>query len=255
MPPQRKGRLPQYSRGQLEYFKPSSSNSNPSAYSRRPKMASQLSTSTHLFWLRKAPVDSALWLPFLKLHATSSDNHPWCPSWFHTQDRSYEGILLNSSRKRFHEVLWCCHTISRRQSIHTLSHGNAWVWALEEITCRVLGDLLEEGIVVKLADDLYCGADTPEQLVVNFSRVLAALNRYDLKLSASKTVIAPRKTTILGLIWQQGTLSVSSQRTATLASCEMPTKVKAMRSFLSAYKVLSRVISGCSSLLAHLRRL
>lgn len=35
-------------------------------------------------------------------------------------------------------------------------------------TCRVLGDLLEEGIVVKLADDLYCGADTPEQLVVNF---------------------------------------------------------------------------------------
>lgn len=37
--------------------------------------------------------------------------------------------------------------------------------------------LLEEGIVVKLSDDLYCGADTPEQLVVNFSRVLAALNQ------------------------------------------------------------------------------
>ena len=26
--------------------------------------------------------------------------------------------------------------------------------ALEELTCRVLGDLLEEGVVVKLADDL-----------------------------------------------------------------------------------------------------
>lgn len=111
--------------------------------------------------------------------------------------------------------------------------------ALEELTCRVLGDLLEEGIVVKLADDLYCGADTPEQLVVNFSRVLAALNRCDLRLSASKTVIAPRKTTILGWIWQQGTLSASPHRTATLASCEMPTKVKAMRIFLGAYKVLS----------------
>lgn len=61
--------------------------------------------------------------------------------------------------------------------------------AFKELTCRVMGDLLEEGIVVKLAADFfYCGADTPEQLVVNFSRVLAALNRCNLQLSASKTV-------------------------------------------------------------------
>lgn len=72
------------------------------------------------------------------------------------------------------------------------------------------------------------------------------------KMSASKTVFAPRKTTILGWIWQQGTLSASPHRTATLASSEMPTKVKAMRSFLGTYKVLSRVIPGCSSLLAPL---
>lgn len=72
------------------------------------------------------------------------------------------------------------------------------------------------------------------------------------KMSASKTVFAPRKTTILGWIWQQGTLSASPHCTATLASSEMPTKVKAMRSFLGTYKVLSRVIPGCSSLLAPL---
>ena len=39
--------------------------------------------------------------------------------------------------------------------------------ALEELTCRVLGDLLEEGVVTKLADDLYCGGDTPEELLCN----------------------------------------------------------------------------------------
>lgn len=94
---------------------------------------------------------------------------------------------------------------------------------MEELACKVLGDLLEEGIVVKQADDLYCRADTPEQLV-NFTRVLAAPNRCNLKLSTSKTVIAPRKTTILGWIWQQGTLSARPHRTATLASSEMPTK-------------------------------
>lgn len=139
-----------------------------------------------------------------------------------------------------------------RQSIHTLSQGMPGSeTALEELTCRVLGDLLEEDIVVKLADDLYCGADTPEQLVVKFFEGSAARNRCDLKLSASKTVIPPRET-ILGWIWQQGSLSDSPHRIATLASCEMLTKVKAIRSFLGAYTVLFRVIPGCSSLLAPL---
>lgn len=72
--------------------------------------------------------------------------------------------------------------------------------ALKELTCVVLGDLLEKGIVVKLVDDLYYRENTQKQLLVNFSRVTAALNRCDLKLSSSKTVIAPRKTTVLGWI-------------------------------------------------------
>jgi hypothetical protein len=47
--------------------------------------------------------------------------------------------------------------------------------ALEELMCRILGELLSEGIVTKLADDLYCGADTPEELLRNWERVLAVL--------------------------------------------------------------------------------
>ena len=37
--------------------------------------------------------------------------------------------------------------------------------ALEEMMCHVLGDLQQEGIVVKLADDLYCGGNTHEELL------------------------------------------------------------------------------------------
>ena len=37
--------------------------------------------------------------------------------------------------------------------------------ALAELMCRVLGGLLEEGAVTKLADDLYCGGNTPSQLL------------------------------------------------------------------------------------------
>lgn len=59
--------------------------------------------------------------------------------------------------------------------------------------------------------------------------------------------IAPRKTTILGWILQQGPLSARPHRRAT-AFCEMPNKVIAMRSLLG----LSREITGYSSLLAPL---
>lgn len=34
---------------------------------------------------------------------------------------------------------------------------------LEELMCRVLGDHLQAGFVSKLADDLYCGGNTPEE--------------------------------------------------------------------------------------------
>jgi len=37
--------------------------------------------------------------------------------------------------------------------------------ALEEIMCCVLGDLLQQGIVTKIADDLYCGGNSPQELL------------------------------------------------------------------------------------------
>ena len=39
--------------------------------------------------------------------------------------------------------------------------------ALEELMCRVLFNLLQEGVVAKLADDLHCGGDTPDELLEN----------------------------------------------------------------------------------------
>ena len=114
--------------------------------------------------------------------------------------------------------------------------------ALEELTCRVLGHLLQKGIVVKIADDLYCGGNTPHELLENWKKVLQALCQCDLRLSASKTVVNPTSTTILGWIWRSGTLQASPHRIATLASCPAPETVARMRSFIGAYKVLARVL-------------
>ena len=127
--------------------------------------------------------------------------------------------------------------------------------ALEELMSRVLGDLLQEGVVAKVADDLYCGGSTATELLYNWERVLKALQTADLNLSARKTVIAPKSTTILGWVWSDRKLTASPHRIATLSSCSLPTTIKALRSFLGAYKFLARVIPNCSTFLSPLETL
>ena len=118
--------------------------------------------------------------------------------------------------------------------------------------CRVLGDCLQNGIAAKLADDLYCGADSPEALLENWRRILQALQKCNLHLSPSKTLICPHSTTILGWIWTEGRLSASPHRIATLSSCPPPDTVRGLRSFIGAYKVLGRVLPKCSHIIAPL---
>jgi hypothetical protein len=52
--------------------------------------------------------------------------------------------------------------------------------------CRILGDCLEDGIAAKLADDLYCGADSPEELLINWKRIL------DASKSAISSILHPK---------------------------------------------------------------
>ena len=127
--------------------------------------------------------------------------------------------------------------------------------ALEQLMCRIVGSLVEEGVVAKIADDLYCGGNSEAELLENWRRVLALLNEAGVKLSASKTVIAPRETTILGWIWQQGSIRASPHKIAPLSTCELPKTTKSLRSFLGAYKILARVIPNCSEFLKPLEKL
>ena len=120
--------------------------------------------------------------------------------------------------------------------------------------CKVLGDLLHEGIIAKLADDLFCGGQTSEELYDNWHKVLKILNSCNLCLSATKTIVAPESTMILGWCWEKGTTTASDPRISSLTSCKPPEKVKGMRSFIGAYKVLSRVSPGCASNLSTLEK-
>ncbi len=94
--------------------------------------------------------------------------------------------------------------------------------ALEEVMCRVLGDMIESGKVVKLADNLYCGGNSLSELCRNWEELLRLLSRNDLHLSASQTIINPKSTNILGWVWTQGYLSASPHSVCSLALDDMP---------------------------------
>lgn len=98
----------------------------------------------------------------------------------------------------------------------------------------------------------HCGGNNPQELLQNWKRVLQARYRCDPRLSPCRAIINPKTTTVLVWIWSSGTLCASQHRVNTLASCPTPDSVGQMRSFAGAYKVLSRVLPGCSSLLAPL---
>ena len=121
--------------------------------------------------------------------------------------------------------------------------------ALEELMNRTLGHLVQAGCVAKIADDLYCGGDTPEDALVAWEGILKSLADNGLGLSATKTVIFPKSTVVLGWIWCDGTLQASPHRLSALAAVDPPKTVKALRSFIGAYKVLSKVIQGYSDLI------
>lgn len=264
-PPQRKGRLPQYSRDKLVelqqkfdelenlgvFVKPETAGVqaeylNPSFLIKKPNGGHRLVTAFADVGRYSKPqpslmpdVDSTLrhigkWKYLIKCDLTSAfDKIP-----LHRDSMKYCGVATPFKGVR----------VYARSAMGMPGSETA----LEELLCRILGDLLEDGIVVKLADDLYCGADTPEELLDNWVCLIKMLQRNNLTLSASKTVIAPKSVSLLGWHWSQGTLKASSHRIATLSSCQPPTTVHGLRSFVGSYKVLARVIEGCATFMAPL---
>ena len=124
--------------------------------------------------------------------------------------------------------------------------------------CHVLGDFLQEGCATKLADDLYCGGDTPQELIANWSRILDALARCNLRLSATKTVICPKTTTILARTCSQGSLSASPHRIAPAlcsspaetcrGECSASPRITSFLTTVSRYQVILQHLAGAADL-------
>ena len=123
---------------------------------------------------------------------------------------------------------------------------------LDQLMFRILGNLIYEGVVMKIADDLYVGGNDVQSLLYNWERVLQLFEQTNLRLSPAKTVICPVNTTVLGWIWSAGSISVSPHKINPLTQCSLPTTVKGLRAWCGAAKHIKACIPHYSSILADL---
>lgn len=268
LPPQRKGRLPQYDRNKLEELQQKFDELESKGVFKRPEEVDvSIEYLNPSFLVKKANGGHRLVTAFSEVGRYSKPQPSLMPDIDSTlrQIAKWKYVITTDLTNAFyqiplsHDSMKYCGVATPFKGVRVYVRSAMGMpgseTSLEELMCRVLGELLQEGVVTKIADDIYCGGDTPKELLHNFRRMLHALHINGLCLSAPKTVIAPLRTTILGWIWSAGTLSANPHRIATLASCPLPEKVSSLRSFIGAYKILARVIPRCSALLGPLDEL
>ena len=106
----------------------------------------------------------------------------------------------------------------------------------DELTDKLLGDLVLEGKVVKLADNVYFGGETIQKLHDVFHEIMKRCQLSNLRIKPKKIHLNIANADILGLHWSRGKLSPSVHKLDPLASCERPKTVKGMRSFLGGVR-------------------
>eukprot|EP00794_Sanderia_malayensis_P001407 gene1407-1555_t len=265
LPPQHKGRLPQYARHKLVELQEKFDTLEQAGVFIRPEdhhiVAEYLNPS---FLIKKPSGGHRLVTAFSEVGRYAKPQPSLMPN-VHSTLRHiarWKYIIQSDLTSGFYQIplakesMKYCGIVTPFKGVRVYARSAMGMpgseTAPEELMCRVLGDLVTKGIIVKLVDDLFCGGDSSEELLCNWRAVLTALHQSNLRLSAHKTTVAPCSTTILGWIWEDGTLQASSHRTAALSRCEPPPIVKGLRSFLGAYKILAHVMKNCSHLLSPL---
>ncbi|KAH3874557.1 hypothetical protein DPMN_037803 [Dreissena polymorpha] len=265
LPPQRKGRVPQYARDKLVELQAKFDDLEEKGVFARPEDVDvSVEYLNPSFLVKKAQGGYRLVTAFSEVARYSKPQPSLMPD-VDTILRTiapWKYLIVTDLTSAFYQIplskdsMKYCGVVTPFKGVRVYTRTAMGMpgseTALEEVMCRVLGECLEDGIVAKLADDLYCGADTLSALFENWKRVLTALDKANLKLSPTKTIICPTTTTILGWTWSNGTLSASKHKLSALCTCTTPETVKGLRSFIGAYKILGRVIPNTSRYLSQL---
>jgi len=116
----------------------------------------------------------------------------------------------------------------------------------------VLGDLIQEECVATIADDLCVGGNTPGEVLPQLDPSASCIKAQQPVSLSTTTIACPTSTAILGWIWCNGTQRARPRKIATLCAVDPPVTAQRLRSFVDAYKVLSRILPGYVDLLVPL---
>ncbi|KAK3723314.1 hypothetical protein QZH41_014389, partial [Actinostola sp. cb2023] len=208
-PPQREGRPPQYARNKLVELQQKFDDLEATGVFRRPEDTGvDVEYLNPSFLVSKRSGGSRLVTTFSDVGRYSKPQPSLMPNMDTTLrlNAQWNHIIKSDLTSAFYQIplaqesMKYCGVATPFKGIRVYARAAMGMpgseTALEELMCRVLGELLQRGVVVKIADDLYCGGNNPTELLENWGVVLKALYRCDLRLSASKTVINPKSTTI-----------------------------------------------------------
>ena len=210
-PPQRKGRLPQYARDKLlERQQKFDELEEKGVFARPEDIGITVEYLNPSFLVKKPNGGFRLVTAFADIGRTSKPQPSLMPDVNSTlrQIAQWKHIIATDLTNAFYQIpmsnasMKYCGVATPFRGIRVYTRSAMGMpgseTALEELMCRILGDLLKQGIVAKIADDLNCGGNTLDSLLTNWRRVLHTLYINGLRLSAKKTVVCPKTTTILG---------------------------------------------------------
>ena len=265
LPPQRKGMLPQYNRNTLKELQDRFDELEAAGVFAKPEQVNvhveYLNTS---FVLKKPNGGSRLVTSFGEVAQYSKLQPSLIPNvdGVLREIGEWRYMVITDLLKSFYQIplanssMKYCGVATPFKGIRVYTRSAMEMpeseTCLEELMSRVLEDLIQEGCVAKIADDLYVGGNSPFEVLHNWRRVLALLQKNGLQLSAAKTIICPRKAIVLGWVWSNGTLQASPHKLPALSSVEPPSTVQGLRSFVGVYKgggekVLTGLRDSCHS--------
>ena len=243
LPPQRKGRLPQYNRNTLEELQDKFDELEAAGVFAKPEQVNihveYLNTS---FLVKKPNGGSRLVTSFGEVAQYSKPQPSLIPNVDSVlrEIGKWKFMVITDLLKSFYQIplanssMKYCGVATPFKGIRVYTRSAMGMpgseTCLEELMSRVLGDLIQEGCVAKITDDLYVGGNSPIGVLDNWRRVLALLQKNNLRLWAAKTIICPRKAIVLGWVWSNGTLQASPHKLAALSSVEPPSTVQGLRS-------------------------
>ena len=134
------------------------------------------------------------------------------------------------------------------QGIRNASEHNS------ERLARIFGDLERDQKMCRMADGLYIGGSTLEELSNNLSTVFNRAKLAGLTFKPSKIVVCPKETILFGWKKSGDQWSPTNHVVSPLSQAPLPKTVKQLRGFIGAYRQLSSTIKNYSMTLGNLEK-